>query len=491
MQANAVEIKPEPVAEQIADQTSITASAFSPAHSPLQVMTFQVINAAPSIASCASSSSLALLPALNAAPSVPSAGDLATSPPASVSMRPASDPVLPNGNSMPVASHAREPAPIRAPVHPKAARPSLMPEARMPDMTANLTMATKDAFACVNAMFGSSLSHVQSRPGPSAAASEPTVTLSTKAAFAELNSMLRSDLPHHSLQPRHTGVAYQRPGHSAATSRQGPGHVDHTKNQVFRSNKASAEATRPIGLYRDTVSPVPARPAAALAPQPADQTEIFAIYEDTGFLPSKPDDADPHAFAMYQDTNFLNEQQGQPQALHMATADGQAGFQIYEDTTCLPAKQKQTCLDEQHASAQAQHKSEAAAEQGFHIYEDTQCLPAKPQHAHMQQGSAADVEEGFQIFEDTQCLPTKQEPAFAICTGTSMLQQKARGNKLKPAANSPVGLGVYEDTQFMNSPTPALIKPALEAQGNRPSPVRDEENIVHQEDKENCKKHIR
>lgn len=323
-------------------------------------------------------------------------------------------------------------------------------------MTSNVTLATKDAFACVNAMFSSLLCHEPSQPPKPVAMAEPTVTISTKAAFAELNQMFSSDLPHRRQHtaPKQQGLLQPPVSHRAIGK--GPAYhmaaepqADFVKGaQVSKSPRAAHNGSGPrqaevtgLGLYEDTCFLDSPKPAAGSGHAAADcDTQAFAIYEDTNFFGGQP--ADEGALADSENCNGHQDVQHRP-------GNGTAGFQMYEDTQCLA--QKPT-------------------------------LPA----------SKADVDEGLGIYEDTQFVQqTKQEAgpasspgAFCIREDTQFVNQaNAADAKLKTEpepCDSPIGLGIYEDTQFVGEKNFGGTKAMSQA-----AAAKDEQVLEEVEDKEN------
>ena len=422
------------------------------------IMPMQVRNAAPSVASVVTVSTKPLLPVLDTAPTVSSAACVAIGLQPFVQPEPCVRPVSAAASlrDQVVSSRSDSVKEAQLPAHRQPARLSVLP-----DVTANITMATKDAFACVNAMFGSSLSHAPNVTRNLASAVEPTVTISTKAAFEELNSMFSSDLPHCNIQSQkvNRAIGSKFSGRSSGTfARYQPNQLSkHPQNERLDAGRRTADAPASLGVYRDTQSP-------ALIKHAADQTEGLAIYEDTEALPSKPviaeTNAEPTAgFAIYEDTGFLHEQPQQHQRQHGLPANATQGFQMYEDTHCLQAK-----------------TSTSPARATFQIHEDTACLQ-RPQGHLPAAGNHSPG--GLGIYEDTQLL-----------SNTS----PATGKQNAAVTCSPVGLGIYEDTQFVShtvpAPTRASLKPAA-VQRHKSSSVTDEENVVHAEDKENCNGHKR
>lgn len=533
-------LKAEPVSTQ-----SVTANTGS----DLLPRPILVRNAAPSVASIATASTRPLLPALASAPSVPSAACAAVSPQPSIHSQRHTEPVsaaaFPSNN---IARHREkavtEAVSTREPSQRQSARLSVLP-----DVTANITMATKDAFACVNAMFGSSLAHASKPTRNLASMAEPTVTISTKAAFDELNSMFSSDLPHHSKQPKHDNrnIGSRQPGRSIDTC--APKQARQQRRAPSRAGPAPVSVPAVLDVHKDTQSVGMAKNAAA-------ETEGFAIYEDTSFLGSKLNvqHKDDHTtgFAVYEDTGFLDKRLQQIGQQHRLPAEATQGFQVYEDTQCLQAKPPASpanaapgaridrevlqrpgtkasvgarnspgglAIYEDTACLQnASQKSPVAAQggsSGLAIYQDTDCLQKPNQKAvTAAQGSPA----GLAIYEDTDCLQKPSQEAFTAAKGSpvglvvhedtqfvSNAAQMLSKQSLKPtvarqhfqvcpvssspARDSPGGFGIYEDTQFVSAApehSKRALEPAAQSHKHKPSPVKDEENEAHIEDKENC-----
>ena len=431
-------------------------------------MSMQVRNAAPSVTSKDTASTRPLLPVLDTAPSVPSAACVAVSPQPSVHTATHAAPVVAARQAssqvdLVKACNATKAFPAQIPVHRQSARLSVLP-----DVTANITMATKDAFACVNAMFGSSLSHAPNITRSLAPAVEPTVTISTQAAYEELNSMFSSDLPHHSTHSKHarraidsrrsacaTGTAVERAGHQHPKQPQGD-----TRTVSSAANRSTAQ----LGLIRNVQSKAFVKQHTSLAPPAADLNGSFAVYEDTNMLPGKPRADQTAGFAVYEDTGFMDEQ---PQ--HQLPADVTQGLQIYEDTQCLQAKPDVN-----------------AANDSFQIREDTECLQKHPANASgAAQGSPGD----FGVYEDTQFVSKGVAVPAKRCLKPAVMSQTQLAS---PAADSPDDFGIYEDTQFVSQAGPAKQLVSSKAtQRHKPSPVKDEENLVYAENKENCSDHAR
>ena len=181
-------------------------------------------------------------------------------------------------------------------------------------------------------------------------------------------------------------------------------------------------------------------------------------------LPGKPRADQTAGFAVYEDTGFMDEQ---PQ--HQLPADVTQGFQIYEDTQCLQAKPDVN-----------------AANDSFQIREDTECLQKHPANASgAAQGSPGD----FGVYEDTQFVNKGVAVPAKRCLKPAVMSQTQLAS---PAADSPDDFGIYEDTQFVSQAGPAKQLVSSKAtQRHKPSPVKDEENLVYAENKENCSDHAR
>lgn len=406
------------------------------------------VNPAPSI-SASSADRLSLLSPLNAAPSIPA--DLAmTSEPSPI---PASLPVPPVAPTGPVAavpcpSTAASAAGSKQGIMPHRARSNrlglstaiqqsgspTMHTLRLPDMTSNVTMATKDAFACVNAMFSSSLSHEPCPVSKPVAMVEPTVTISTKAAFAELNQMFSSDLPHCKQQ---TDVRLPRPaarrtiGKKLPLERRLDPHVDDAKGTLTAA----------------AVSP--AQPPKS-ASQPAERTGTLGMYEDTCLLDSsKPEASKDHpcGYAVYEDTKLLGDQARPQQLAASPTGNQPAGdFNVYEDTQCMQGRSGLQAIPD------------ASQDAALGIYEDTQFINKGAVAAAAPVTSPA----GFGIYEDTQFIHkadctsvTRQNPdeqnldGLGMYEDTQFVQKPSRS--MAAATSSPGSLGLYEDTQLVDS----------------------------------------
>ena len=291
---------------------------------------------------------------------------------------------------------------------------------RLPDMTSNVTLATKDAFACVNAMFSSSLSHEPSCRSKPVALVEPTVTISTKAAFAELNQMFSSDLPHHRQQAPSRQQRTTLPPAPRRTIGKRP-LLAPRKANVSETEVGRAETASTTAMVSDN------RPMQA-------EVQDLGMYEDTGFLDSPKAahigdataDHDPQGFAIYEDTNFFDNQPAGQQLKSPAEADCKAadatgGFQIYEDTQCVG-----------QATSNAEQDMSPG---GLGIYEDTQFVNKADSGAppHEPAGSNAALSPwDFCIREDTQFV------AKAACADADLKDEAAE-------ASSPDVFGSYED----------------------------------------------
>ena len=435
------------------------------------------VNAAPSVPST-SADSLTLLSPKNAAPSVASAEPLPIYMVSSPST--ASAPVQPDntllgpscakdtlnarkpkvaahksplhraGDSRMLANSAVQQVAVSSPKQVAASSPTLN-TLRLPDMTSNVTMATKDAFACVNAMFSSSLCHEPSHPSKPVAMAEPTVTISTQAAFAELNQMFSSDLPHHKQRaaPEQQQMLQRPAPRRAIGKRLAPQTA--VAPQINLGTGASGGPNK-LAMHR----------GSGLVQ--ADVTGL-GLYEDTCFLDSpKPAagggeaaaDNETHGLAVYEDTNFFD---GQP------AGNGN------------PSN-----ADNPSSSRQGMQHTSGNDTVGFQMYEDTQCLTQRPGLP----VDSADDDIGFGMYEDTQFAnQAKQEQkaasALLLPDGSGIQEAKADFAPLDTQDDqlrSPAGLGIYEDTQFFdkeNCDDPRLMSQAAAA-------VNDVEQA---EDKEN------
>ncbi|KAA6426177.1 MAG: checkpoint serine threonine- kinase BUB1-like, partial [Trebouxia sp. A1-2] len=300
---------------------------------------------------------------------------------------------------------------------------------RLPDMTSNVTMATKDAFACVNAMFSSSLCHEPSRPSRPMAMAEPTVTISTQAAFAELNQMFSSNLPHHKQRagpeqqmlqrPAPKRAIGKRPAPQAAVAPQmdlGTGASGGPNKLAMHKGSGVLQAdVTGLGLYEDTCFLDSPRPAAGSGDAAADnETHGLAVYEDTNFFVVQPAVEGNACNA----ENPISSHQGMQ---HVSGNDA-VGFQMYEDTQCLAQKPglPVESVDD---------------DMGFGIYEDTQFANEAKQE--QKAASVLQLPVGFGIREDTQFVGGAKADF-------------ARLDTQDDHACSPAGFGIYEDTQFFD-----------------------------------------
>lgn len=424
--------------------------------SEASVLPLASMNAAPSVPST-SADRLTLLSPHNAAPSVASAEPLPiylVSPPstAAAPVQPDNTLLGPNCCKDTVNTHKPKVAAHKAPLHragdssmltssavqqvavssPKqvAASSPTLNTLRLFDMTSNVTMATKDAFACVNAMFSSSLCHEPSHPSKPVVMAEPTVTISTQAAFAELNQMFSSDLPHHK-------------------QRAGP------EQQQMLQRPAPRRA---VGKRL--------APHAAVAPQidlgtgASGGPKKLATHKGSGFV-----QADVAGLGLYEDTCFLDSPKPAAGADDAAADNETHGLAVYEDTNFFggqPAVEGNPCNAEHPSSSHPgmQHTS-GNDTVGFQMYEDTQCLAQRPGLS----VDSADDDMGFGIYEDTQFTnQAKQEQKAAsvsLLPDGSGIQEDtlfvggakadfARQDTQADQPCSPAGFGIYEDTQFFD-----------------------------------------
>ena len=465
------EVTDAAAANQLEADNSAGRTDQNAAHSVV-VMALPLVNAAPSV----STNTPNLLPPLNAAPSISSQpGDRAVlcsaaeSSPDACSMQaaPALTSKSPSFAAEAVAKEGIAPQKALASnLHvsrtaQQGGSPTLH-TLRLPDMTANVTVATKDAFACVNAMFSSSLCHEHCHPSKPVALAEPTVTISTKAAFAELNQMFSSDLPH---RKQHAGIR-PRPAPRRTIGKrppsEGPGHQCVGNTQVTVAAPAAGTA-QPARL-------VHARRASALG-----------MYQDTCLLDSQKPAAgkgDSMDFAVYEDTSFFDSRAAGRQLVSPTANQATLGFQLYEDTQCIQHSSGP------HPEADANH----AASPGLGIYEDTQFVN---KNADVAAGHVSSPT-GFGIYEDTQFLAKaggkkgssnqfhgKQSPE-----GLGTYEDTELVNKLQRAepegGSGPGSLCIYEDTQFVGNNIGGHATPSREAQSHAARAASEEA-----EDKEN------
>ncbi len=297
---------------------------------------------------------------------------------------------------------------------------------RLPDMTSNVTMATKDAFACVNAMFSSSLCHEPSHPSKPVAMAEPTVTISTQAAFAELNQMFSSDLPHHK----------QRAGPEPQQMLQRP-----APRRAIRKQPAPQAAVEP---------------QIDLGTGPSADPNKSAMHKGSGLV-----QADVTGLGLYEDTCFLDSPKPAAGADDAAAGNESHGLAVYEDTNFFggqPAVEGNPCnADNPNSSHQGMQHTSGNDTVGFQMYEDTQCLAQRPGLP----VDSADDDMGFGIYEDTQFAnQAKQEQkaasALLLPDGSGMRETNADFAPLDTQDDqprSPAGFGIYEDTQFFDKET--------------------------------------
>lgn len=434
------------------------------------------VNPAPSIPA-SSADRLSLLSPLNAAPSVsldayrssvpsieattlPSAPAAPTAP--AVAQRDGSRDAE-AGSKQGIVPHRAHSNRIRASTATQQGGSPTIHTLRLPDMTSNVTMATKDAFACVNAMFSSSLSHEPCHTSKPAALVEPTVTISTKAAFAELNQMFSSDLPHRK----------QRVDNRQQSGLPRPA--------VRRTIGKRLPLDRPCDSRDDmkgTVTAVavgPAQPSSA-ALQPAEATGTLGMYEDTCLLDSPKPEAhkdDPCGYAVYEDTKFFGDQAGPPQLARSPAANQAAGdFQIYEDTQCIQGKSR------------LQANTDASQDAALSLYEDTQFVNKGVKVAAALVTSPA----GFGVYEDTEFIrkpdctdakchhPDEDLGGLGMHEDTQFVHKPSRS--VAAVTSSPGDLGIYEDTQLVASSDARRtnLKVPSSVPAAKPEEVEDKEN---------------
>lgn len=438
------------------------------------------VNPAPRI-SASSADRLSLLSPLNAAPSFPLDADRSSVPSTAATTLPSVPAMLTApavalhdlgtaaeaGSQQDIVLHRTHSNRLWASTARQQGGSPTMHTLRLPDMTSNVTLATKDAFACVNAMFSSSLSHEPCPTFKPAALVEPTITISTKAAFAELNQMFSSDLPH---RKQGAGTRQQsglpRPAVRRTIGKRLP------LEKPREPRRVDVKGTLPevaVGLAQ------PSRSAL----QPAQATETLSMYEDTCLLDSPKLGAskdDPCGYAVYEDTKFLSDQTGHPQLTTSPVANQAAGdFQIYEDTQCIQEKPRlQTTRDASQEAALSIYENTQFVNKvakvpaapitspaGFGVYEDTQfihkadCTDAKCHHPDEETFG------GIGMYEDTQYV---HRPSRSVAAATS----------------SPGDLGIYEDNQLVFSADGGCTNLKTEVPSNvpaaEPEEVEDKEN---------------
>ena len=405
------------------------------------------VNAAPSVPST-SADRLTLLSPNNAAPSVASVEPLPiymVSPPstAAAPVQPDNTLLGPSCARKTANAHKPKAAAHKAPLHRAgdssmlinstvqqvAASSPTLNTLRLPDMTSNVTMATKDAFACVNAMFSSSLCHEPNHPSKPVAMAEPTVTISTKAAFAELNQMFSSDLPHHKQRagPEQQRVLQRPAPRRAIGKRPAPQAVapqidlgtgasgGPSKSAIHMGSGVLQADVTGLGLYEDTCFLNSHKPAAGAGDAAADnETHGLAVFEDTNFFGGQP--------AVEGNSCDAENPSSSHQGMQHMSGNDTVGFQMYEDTQCL-AQRLGLPIDN------------ADDDMGFGIYEDTQFANQAKQE--QKAASISLLPNGSGIREDT--------PFVGGAKGDF-----ARLDTRADQARSPAGFGIYEDTQFID-----------------------------------------
>lgn len=442
-----------------------------------EVSALPPVNPAPGIPA-SSADRLSLLSPLNAAPSVPSdvAMTLAPSAVAASLPDPTAAPSVPvatatcpstaahAGSKQGVELHRALSNRMRVSTAVQQCGSPTMHTLRLPDMTSNVTMATKDAFACVNAMFSTSLSHEPCPTSKPVAMVEPTVTISTKAAFAELNQMFSSDLPH---SKQRTDIRLPRPAARRTIGKKLP-----LERRTDRHTDDDAKGT--LTAAADD----PAQPPKFTL-QPVEATGILGMYEDTCLLDSSKPVAskdDPCGYAVYEDTKLLGDQ-ARPQQLAASPAVNQAegGFSIYEDIQCVQGRSGLQAIPD------------ASQDAALGVYEDTQFITKGAVSAAAPVTSPA----GFGIYEDTQFIhkadctsASCQHPDQQNLHGLSMYEDTQFVHKpsrsTAAATSSTGGLGIYEDTQLVDSTAGRRAKLKTEVQASalaaKPDEVEDKEN---------------
>ena len=206
---------------------------------------------------------------------------------------------------------------------------------------------------------------------------------------------------------------------------------------------------------------------------------------------SGPRQAEVTGLGLYEDTCFLDSPKPAAGSGHAAADCDTQAFAIYEDTNFFggqPADEGALADSENCNGHQDVQHRPGNGTAGFQMYEDTQCLAQKPTLP----ASKADVDEGLGVYEDTQFVQqTKQEAgpasspgAFCIREDTQFVNQASAADaKLKTEpepCDSPIGLGIYEDTQFVNEKNFRGTKATSQA-----AAAKDEQVLEEVEDKEN------
>ncbi|KAK9861739.1 hypothetical protein WJX84_012354 [Apatococcus fuscideae] len=230
----------------------------------------------------------------------------------------------------------------------------------------DVTMATKEAFAAVNSMFGGIMPCYGSGVYREV---EPTVTISTKAAFEALNSMFSGSLPHEQQaqrevretlhatgqlpprpqRPRARGLSTNQPPAPAGTTLGHP--VTNEGGTSFHADAANPSSPAPIGVYEDTGLLTTDTKAPGMVARGAAQSGA----EARGSMPGDglaTGVEETGGLLVYEDTALLGGT-GQRSSGFMGTAGGDAdetqGFVLYEDTALLqpPASPAGSCQEEQ------------------------------------------------------------------------------------------------------------------------------------------------
>ena len=337
------------------------------------------------------------------------------------------------------------------------------------------TLATQDAFACINAMFGSNFDTVPTgchrdagSPGITSPASQP-VPLS--AMGTGLSAALSPDQDHS--RPEAGASAALVPAEECRRPEEGAAAAQQAKRQreqpadLTLSTQAAYEALNSM-FQSDLPHEAGRRQQRAAAKKLAMQQAVAGAQRQRSRFGlgsrAAPRQAARSSFA--QDLSQQLAAKAPPKALQaLVSAERQAAqVEVHEDTDLLMQGQ-QPCPPAAPAASQA--------EDALGMYEDTQFLPEPCKDAEPAAEDAGDLG----IYEDTQFMPRPQyEQSVPQAAG---LARGLGGHRLAhaalpaagpscrgaPPAGAAGGLDLYEDTRFLEQPqaAPAAARPASPA----------------------------
>ena len=337
------------------------------------------------------------------------------------------------------------------------------------------TLATQDAFACINAMFGGIFDGVPTgchpdavSPGSTSPVSRPTLLPAMVAGLsAALSPDQRRRRPEAGVSPSPSPdreFRQQEAGASAALlpnqecrrPEEGAAEAQQAKRQqeqpadLTLSTQAAYEALNSM-FQSDLPHEAGGRQRAAAKKLAMQQAVAGAQRQRSRFgLGSRaaPRQAARSSFA--QDLSQQLAGKAPPKALQaLLPVEGQAAqVEVHEDTDLLMQGQQQ-CPPAARAASQA--------EDALGMYEDTQFLPESCKDAE----AAAEGAGGLGIYEDTQFMPRPQHEqsvhqAAGLARGLgghrpahAALPAAGSGCQNPPQAVAAGGLELYEDTRFL------------------------------------------